>query len=167
MYTHENVNRDDWTETQSGNYSAWLGHDTPLATVFCNDDVWRIVIDTDIGGRVVVGSYEDPEDAISRATDILNGADHEFIPERNFRRSATPWTRQKKTHNGSPTYGRATQDGMSLSVKKASSGKWYYTKYCGMTINPPVGWFNSAEEACDAADKANPYLANHQSFWRP
>jgi hypothetical protein len=155
MYTNEHIAIDDWSETSTGNYSVWSGCDSPLSTVFEKNGWWGIVIDTDSGCRLVDEWFNDAEQAIDRATDILNGAPHNLVDAPRATK-ATPWKQQAKQHNGSPTFGRTTQDGFSLSVKKAASGKWLYTKYRGPVSSQPVGWFATAEEARQTADTAHP-----------
>ena len=69
--------------------------------------------------------------AISRAEEVLNGADcflTFFKP--NAGPVATDWKTQKSVSNGSPTYGRK-HEGLGVSVKKATSGQWYYVTYSG------------------------------------
>ena len=61
------------------------------------------------------------------------------------------WKTQKTTSNGSPTYGRKHR-GLSVSVKKATSGQWYYVTYTGTASSPPRGWFDTAQEAKETFD---------------
>jgi hypothetical protein len=59
----------------------------------------------------------------------------------------TNWKQQKSIYNGSPTYGRKLC-GQGVSVKKATSGKWFYIEHG----SAPQGWYDTAEEAMGAFD---------------
>lgn len=119
--------------------------------MFESGDYWRIIINSGSDGALVKGSFETAEEAIERATDISNGEDCDYV-EHLLGSAPTEWRKQKKKHNGSPTYGRITAQGVSISVKKAASGKWFYVKFRGTNFEKPVGWFDTADKACIAAD---------------
>jgi hypothetical protein len=143
MFTTSN----DWKESQNGNY--YCGD----ATVFHNGYKWQIVLNRNGVGYIVGEEYfDDPEDGMERADEILDGADCILSPMKSSLGDVTTsWKQQKTVANGSPTFGRK-QDGQGVSVKKAKSGKWYYVTHSASESGRTKGWFNSAEEAMSAYD---------------
>ena len=137
----------EWKESASGNYVCIDSGDL-IATVFSNGYEWQIIINGDDAyGRIVAEEYFDnPDDAMERTEEILRGADCTLVLMKP-KDETTNWRQQRSTSNGSPTYGRKHQ-GVGVSVKKASSGSWYYNVHG----SAPQGWYGSAEEAMQAFD---------------
>ncbi len=120
-----------------------------LATVFKKrDDTWGIIDNCSGEGRLVAGDpYPDSESAKNRADDIIDrDAKWIYVPK-----NTTGWKCQKKKYNGAEIYGRK-HDGIPLSVKRAASGKWFYSIYG--TDAKPLNWFDSTDEAMLACDIA-------------
>lgn len=142
----------EWKESASGNHVCIHSGDL-VATVFNNNYAWQIIINGDAGGHIVEGEgFEASEVAMERTEEILNGADCILTPLKpNPGPVTTDWKQQKSVSNGSPTYGRKHQ-GLGVSVKKASSGQWFYITYSGSDTSEPQGWYVSAEEAKQAFD---------------
>ena len=142
----------EWKESASGNYVCIDSGDL-LATVFCKNmyDAWKIIINIDGDGHFVAEeTFDDHDEAMERTEEILNGADCTLVLMKP-KDETTSWRQQKSTSNGSPTYGRKLQ-GVGVSVKKASSGSWYYNVHG----SAPQGWHESAEEAMQAFDAQHP-----------
>ena len=141
----------EWKESASGNYVCIDSGDL-IATVFSNGYEWQIIINGDDAyGRIVAEEYFDnPDDAMERTEEILRGADCTLVLMKP-KDETTNWRQQRSTSNGSPTYGRKHQ-GVGVSVKKASSGSWYYNVHG----SAPQGWYGSAEEAMQAFDAQHP-----------
>ena len=137
----------EWKESASGNYVCIDSGDL-IATVFSNGYEWQIIINgDDADGRTVAEEYFDnPDDAMERTEEILRGADCTLVLMKP-KDETTNWRQQRSTSSGSPTYGRKHQ-GVGVSVKKASSGSWYYNVHG----SAPQGWYGSAEEAMQAFD---------------
>ncbi len=142
----------EWKESASGNYVCIDSGDL-IATVFCKNvcDAWKIIINSD-GDRHFVANeaFDDHDEAMERAEEILKGADCTLVlisPEDE----TTSWRQQKTVSNGSPTYGRK-HVGVGVSVKKAKSGQWFNITYTGSDTSEPQGWYGSAEEAMQAFD---------------
>lgn len=138
----------NWITNDKGNHIRLSdGSGDIIATVFKKrDDTWGIIDNRSGEGRLVAGGpYPDSESAKNRADDIIDrDAKCVYVPK-----NTTGWKRQKKKHNDAETYGRK-QDGIPLSVKRAVSGKWFYSIYG--TDAKPVNWFDSADEAMFACD---------------
>ncbi len=138
----------DWKEAASGNFVAISAGQYHEATVFSKGGEWQIIINGEAGiSRIVADeSFSDADNAMERAEAVLRGAEAilVFIPPKDV---TTNWSPQKTVANGSPTYGRK-QDGVGVSVKKASSGSWYFSVHG----SAPQGWYGSAEEAMKAFD---------------
>lgn len=138
----------NWITNDKGNHIRLCDSgDNILSTVFKKrDNTWGIIDNRSGEGRLVAGGpYPVSEFAKDRADDIIdNDAKCVYVPK-----NTTGWKRQKKLFNGVETYGRK-QDGRPLSVKRATSGKWFYSVYDSNT--DPVGWFDSADEAMLACD---------------
>ncbi len=145
----------EWTENSKGNFVGRDSSGDVVATVFSNgsDYAWQIIINRDGRGHIVTDeAFDDPEDATERADAILDGAECTLTPVKpSVGAVTTGWKEQKTIANGSPTYGRKFE-GMGISVKKATSGQWYYVTYSGSDSSPPQGWFNTAQEAMQAFD---------------
>jgi len=141
----------EWKENDKGNFVAISAGRYLEATVFSNGYEWQIIINREGDGYIVAEeAFDDPEDAMSRTEEILRGAKCTLVFMKP-KDETTGWKTQKTIANGSPTYGRK-HDGMGVSVKKATSGQWFYVTYSGSTSSPPQGWFSSAEEAKQAFD---------------
>ena len=143
---------DDWIENQNGNFVLRDDNNEILCTVYHTVfDFWQIAIDGDHGSRFVADErFNTSNQAIVRAQAILNGAKCTFS-NGTHRNSATNWAKQARVTNGKTTYGRKC-NGLSVTVKCAKSGKWFYMTYQGATCNEPQGWFASAQEAMAAFD---------------
>jgi hypothetical protein len=137
----------EWIESANGNYVC-ISSGNIVATVFSKGYEWQIIINgEDAVGRIAADeAFDDSEGAMERAESILGGADCSLVLMKP-KDETTSWKQQKATSNGSPTYGRK-HDGKGVSVKKASSGSWYYNVHG----SAPQGWFGSAEEAEQAFD---------------
>ena len=142
----------EWKESASGNHVCIHSGDL-VATVFNNNYAWQIIINGDDVGRIVADeAFKEHPEAISRTEEILNGTDCTLAPLKpNPGPVTTDWKQQKSVSNGSPTYGRK-HHGLGVSVKKASSGQWFYVTYSGVDSSKPQGWYGSAEEAKQAFD---------------
>jgi len=151
----EEYDENEWAENSNGNYVRRDSSGDVVATVFCKNvcDPWKIIINGDDVGHIVVDeTFNMHPEAISRANDILDGADCILaVLKPSVGPVTTSWQTQKKTANGSPTYGRK-HEGLGVSVKKAKSGQWFYITYSGADYSQPEGWFGSAEEAMQAFD---------------
>ena len=140
----------EWKESEKGNYVCIHSGDL-VATVFSKGGDWQIIINGDDAGRIVTDeTFGEHPEAISRAEEILSGADCTLVIMKP-KEKTTSWHQQKSTSNGSSTYGRKHQ-GLGVSVKKATSGKWYYNVHG----SAPQGWYGSAEEAMQAFDARHP-----------
>ena len=145
----------NWLENGNGNF-VMLDGGSLLATVFKNSyGVWQIIVNSDEGGKLVGDeNFESAEDATERADAILAGAPCGYARKNSVGR--TDWAPQKAKANGKPTYGR--KDGKSsVTVKCASSGKWFYMTYNGPSHSEPQGWYNTAEKAMQAYDGRNAF----------
>ena len=120
--------------------------------MFSNGYEWQIIINSEdaVGRFVAHENFDDPDEAMSRTEGILNGADCTLVLAKQ-KDEITNWKQQKTTSNGSPTYGRK-HHGMGVSVKKASSGSWYYYVHG----SAPQGWYGSAGEAMQVFDAQHP-----------
>jgi len=148
MYDQPPSEEYEWKESASGNFVAIGVDGYHEATVFKKGYEWQIIINRDGAGRIAADeAFDDHGDAMERAEAILGGADC-ILALLKPKNETTGWKQQKTVSNGSPTYGKK-KDGIGVSVKKASSGNWYYNVH-GST---PIGWFESAEEAMEAFDK--------------
>lgn len=148
----------EWTESSNGNYVLRDDFDGEvLATVYrTRFGYWQIIVNGEERGRLVADeTYDSPRVAMKRAKAILAGAVCDYA--RDTATVQTSWTKQKTIANGQPTYGRKSGRS-SITVKCAVSGKWYYLIYNGPTCGKPQGWFDSAEQAMQAAER------HHQSF---
>ena len=138
----------EWKENDNGNFVAINATGHLEATVFSKDYEWQIIINGEdaVGRFVAEEAFDDSEDAMERTEEILNGAKCILVLIKP-KDETTSWRQQKTVSNGSPTYGRK-HVGVGVSVKKASSGSWYYNVH-GLA---PQGWHESAEEAMRAFD---------------
>ena len=146
----------EWLENDNGNFLAISAGGNHEATVFKNGYEWKIIINCeDAVGRIVADeTFDDPYDAKERTEGILRGAKCTlvFIKPKD---ASTGWKTQKTVANGSPTYGRKYK-GMGVSVKKATSGSWFYITYSGSDYSQPQGWYGSAGECMEAFDALHP-----------
>ena len=152
----------EWKERASGNHVCIHSGDH-VATVFNNNYAWQIIINGDDTGRIVADeAFKEHPEAISRTEEILNGADCILtVLKPSAGPITTNWKTQKKTSNGTPTYGRK-HNGLGISVKKAKSGQWFYITYMGSSCSEPQGWYGSADEAMQAFDAQHPKMRPHQ-----
>lgn len=144
----------EWNENSNGNYVARDSYDHHVGTVHHNRYKWLITLNIDDVGHNVKDEYFDSADgAMSRAEDILNGAECNLVQMRpNAGPVTSLWKEQKTVANGAPTYGRKV-NGKGVSVKKAKSGQWYYVIHS----NPKAdGWSTSAELAMQTFDATHP-----------
>ena len=142
----------EWKENDNGNFVAISATGILEATVFSKDYEWQIIINGEdaVGRFVAEEAFDDSEDAMERTEEILNGAKCILVLIKP-KDETTSWRQQKTVSNGSPTYGRK-HVGVGVSVKKASSGSWYYNVHG----SAPQGWYESAEEAMGAFDAQHP-----------
>ena len=128
-----------WNETANGNFVYVIEKDN-LMTVFKrkSDDGWGGVYD----GSFLKGEFDTPEEA--------QKAMEEFVFEGNDNLASKPiqlntWLKTKKGG-----YYKTSEDG-TISIKKASSGKWcIVSSKLGLIENQ---WFDTAMEAKEKADQ--------------
>jgi hypothetical protein len=148
-----------WRLRDNGNY-IYNDDNEVIATVFCHPKFknWRCVIQTNAGGHHPQVAFETSEAAILHA--------EKLIPVRNtlaatpkHKAGVGPWVQLSMRHGNSPSYGRHYGT-VSVSVRQAKSGHWFYVPYRGAASSPPCGYFASAIEAQAASD--NKFLNHHQ-----
>ncbi len=129
----------EWIENENGNFVYKMGP-SDVMTVFKkkSSDGWSGVYD----GSFLKGEFDAPEEA--------QAAMEKFVLEGDDALASKPiqlgsWRKTKKGD-----YFKSTEDG-TISVKKASSGKWYVvSSKLGLIENQ---WFDTAMEAKEKADQ--------------
>ncbi len=150
-----------WEIASTGSHIIRKGYDQVLCTVFRNSyDAWQVAINiTDNFGNQAPHfsdkRFADIDDAKSHAEFLLSIREEleptKVDPCRSLT-TFTDWHQQKTKLNGRPTYGRKAGR-ISLSVKCAQSGKWYFLAHGEGIASKPEGWFSTAEAAMVGADK--------------
>ena len=128
-----------WNETANGNFVYVIEKDN-LMTVFKrkSDDGWGGVYD----GSYLKGEFDTPEEAQKAMEEFVFEGNNSLVSK------STQLGMWQKTKQG--TYYMATKDG-TISVKKASSGKWFIvSSILGLIENQ---WFDTAMEAKEKADQ--------------
>jgi hypothetical protein len=143
----------NWIKNEKGNYVLREDWGAAKATVYrtsCGEG-WGIIINSEEGGQYVTDYFELPDDAMGRAEAFLRGVSYEYKLAKPKVSGISQWKQQKTTVNGVPSYGRKIGN-LSVSVKRAATGKWFYMTYSGMTCSAPAGWYDSAEKAMQVFD---------------
>ena len=129
----------EWIENENGNFVYKMGP-SDVMTVFKkkSGDGWGGVYD----GIFLKGEFDAPEEAMATM--------EKFVLEGDDALASKPVQLEswRKTKKGD--YFKTTVDG-TISVKKASSGKWYVvSSKLGLIENK---WFDTAMEAKEKADQ--------------
>jgi hypothetical protein len=148
-----------WSKANNGNFIHIDGGNI-IATVFRHPRYqnWRCVINTEYGGHHPQQAFDTSKAAISHAENLIPRR-HQLQATRNSKPAIGSWGQQAKRYCGAESYGRQFAS-ISLSVRRAESGKWIYVPYAGATTYEPRGFYDSPTDAKAAAD--NEYLNHHQ-----
>lgn len=159
MSTYQRHPSTSWIKCDNGNfvYARACG---VIATVFLHPKYknWRCVINLDFGAHHVQEVFESAESAMLHAEDLIPFR-HSLMPTPTSVAAVGSWGQHAKPFGGAPSYGRH-YGRLSVSVRRAKSGQWYYVPYEGATSYKLCGWFPTAAEAQAAADQK--YLNHHQ-----
>ena len=147
-----NFTEDRWRENAKGNFVR-IDDDRIVATVFRRYEAWQISIQSGPITRFVANeAFESADAARDRADEILNGAECSYSRPSTPGPSSTPWQTQAKRSNGAPTYGRRL-NGVTATVRMATSSKWYFIEYGASGTSAPEGWSPTAQAAMALFDR--------------
>ena len=148
-----------WKENDKGSFVCLEGSSV-VATVFLHPRYknWRCVINVEFGGHHPQTAFETSKEAIKHAETLIPKRG-QLQPTPTSKPTTGSWGQQEVSYGGAPSYGRH-YGSISVSVRRAGSGKWIYVPYIGPTSYEPRGFYNSQKEAMVAADQE--YLNHHQ-----
>lgn len=130
----------EWKEARNGN-RLLIDDGTHVATVYLDNNVWRVIINQDAGSDLLAPKYTSLDDAINDAERAYHKPGSVPITPKTC-----AWQRAKKDHNGAPSY-YIRSHGKAVTVRKAGSGSWYAN-----LTDPIEHWFRTAQDAMDWVD---------------